>query len=397
MNLKNEQHKDAWIDRGAEGLRSVKVPNSVHQVASIRAIAAPLTTVPRRFGLSVGLAAVVVAILMIGMPLMAERANAASIRLISEAQRAQKTRHQRSFVKDESGKLVLLNEIWQDGEKYAMKFFNSDGLLSGWNTFDGFEMHLYSPADPANGRVASAINDDTEPSALPLETLDDYLNIPALQPVSKKINSSFDGTKCDLYIFGRSGYYKVYIDPSTRLPIGRIVSAKGFYEKDYYDYPATIDYKIFGQPDVAGVEFWSYPQMRVNLQAKLKETLQVAEIGGKKVEVKAVVEGDYATAVIWRGTDFSSSYRDFAKANGGLANMKEFTAADGVTYNVGLVYRQGRPITSIKIPVRDASGKLVGNVSVDMTDQLVCPSPERLLWKPEGGEKTAVAVGSSKK
>ncbi|MEQ1824257.1 MAG: hypothetical protein ABL949_17255, partial [Fimbriimonadaceae bacterium] len=301
MNSENQHPKDPLINLELEALRTVTPAESSVSRAAMSFTEPLSSNSPRRLVWSLGTVTALTMVGILAIPLLPRQADAAEVYKIAQAQKDQKTRYCRSFQRCGDGELILIYEEWLDGAKHTQKFYDTSGSVSGMNGFNGKLNFMYwiDAASTGQGRV-----DDYGAMGIPLETIDSYLNIPALKTFTHQPRVKVEGKVYDYYTFGKNATYRLYVDPSTRLPMRREIFSKGeIIERDFYEYPATIEASTFDTPKIKGVEFYDYAKERPKFVENLKKRGPTQMVAGTTVELKAVLRGNHDVTVVWSGTE----------------------------------------------------------------------------------------------
>ncbi len=407
MNSENRHPNDALIDNELEGLRSVAFNDNARAKAVLAMRTHPTGSATKRWSIGMG-TAIAVAVL-IATPFVTQQASAAEIHKIAAAQRGATTRFCKSFQRGPDGNLIHSYDEWIDGGKHTQKFYNAFGRVSGIASFDGKLSSLYyakSGGVLKSDHVSSfntdaqpleAIIDDVPLSTIPIETVEDYMNIPVLKSFTRQEGVTLNGKSYDLYAFGKTGAYKLWIDTQTHLPVQREVYGRdGIIERDLYEYPAAISPSAFATPSIEGVQFFDFPRARKDLAGKLAKPGEVQQFGGASVEFKGMVLGNHSFAILWKGQlPTGDAYRSVAAqvpGFGAVMGRRGFVDENGEKYEAVEIFFAKTPRMPLKvsIPVVDAKGELVGIAKFTANPLIFAPDTSRLLWRPDEGERTAV-------
>lgn len=209
---------------------------------------------PVRIGSAAALAGAVV----LGGSLVTANAYAGELRAIEAAEQQQKTRHQKSYLFNKTTKPVLIMEFWNDHEKEAYRQFSADGKLEIARVFDGQRKYHYVAPDSVTGRGQWASVEDARYPDFGIETINSILSgrLARDNKIEKKTGVKFDGRVCDYYSIAK-GYYRIWVEPATKLPLKREIYDKGvtLWKRDIYQYPASFPAAVFKPFKTEGVKY----------------------------------------------------------------------------------------------------------------------------------------------
>lgn len=417
--LRGEEPTEQAIDRAVRTMQAPPAPSRAPR--------------PRLLWNATAVAASVGAVAL-ALTMTSSSATAAEFRRISDAVKAQQNRHDRAFRPDEHGNMVMTNETWIEGAKQREVMIDKVGRKSNL-IYDGRRQYISYPNEVP-------FVDDCEPSKIPIEDLAAYLNIEGGRVRSHVKRGSFD-----MYTIDFSGMsFDLTIDPISKLPVSRDVKDKAgnVFEHNEYDYPADIADGIFTIP--SGNEVCDYPKLRDSFAAKLSEPGESKTVGGVTITLKAVLVGRGKVLAVWTGgargdsgpgTDmFIENYpkpiatgrpEQFSVPSPRAANapgptgstLEQPTIKDASGPNEGIwptlkmggqelrgdgAWISGPAITGpikINVPVwaedrtrplilsdgkaHGFHSKMVGRVTFEVKDPIFASSPDRVLFRPDGG------------
>lgn len=421
MNFKNQHVKDDLINHELNGLRKM-VQSEDGMSRAMQAMRQPAETKrPMTLVWPLGLtsaAAGVVALAVIGSG-SSSQAFASDFRAITKAQQEQKTMHEKSWMFHNGTTVERSTELWIDHAKEAFLEHTSDGSLVSASISDGIQNYRYYAGDPSHDIAPGASIDQDWNSHFDIETIQTYLTDDFFKKhsIEKQTDVLLDGRPCDYYSFAK-GYYRLWVDPKTKLPVQREVYDRGvtLVERDTYEYPTQVADSTFRPIEVPGVQTCNYAEKRKELCQKLALAGMSEKVGSVTVSLKAVVVSKNLITPLWTS---SSPKGDAVPARSvsceGLQGGGQFassltaipspfakglqTDAEYVSYPVNLT----EPLT-IKIAVWDQPqsgakpvGKIVGWAKFKVTDAIYVPNVSHLLQKPDGIVGVAVAKDSATK
>lgn len=417
MNPKNPLSESNFVADEIRALRSEEVPDNVRDRALFAMQSPPATAnAPRRK--TWRLVATGAGIVLLGsfVTFRSPAVNAAEIEKLDGAARAQTTRHTRDFRMDASGQMVLANEYWvEDGKQYSI-FRNPDGTTS----IEGFDGKRHFRKDDRGGYI-----DDAHPEAFPIETIRDYLNIPNAKIESIDRDIPEGAGRVDVFVisFG-SMKMRLFIDPSSGLPVRRVVEAPAFREENLYDYPNDIPDAKFEVPVGESATWANYPILNKELARKLDEPGVTKKLDGVSITLKAVIVGDKQVIALWSGgakTDFSAeghleviglqdAYATGLEGCSVWAAKEErrppkglrgdsawFRSTEGLGETITIrvpVWAEDttRPLISHEgLRVPGFHSKLLGKLEFSGIKPIYARDAGRVIWKPESGVRQATA------
>ena len=398
MRSQNPHSNDDCFDQEVQSLRVVRISDK-HVEKSILALQNVKNRhSARRIVWSLSASVMTAAVAIIAVQLVPQRASAAEIHLIARAQLAQQTRFCRSYQRDKSGKLFFAYEEWLDGKKHSQKFYDRTGKIEGFISYDGSKNILFHAAVPEANQPVTAAIDDNDALKFPLETVDDYMQIPALKTFTRVQGVKLDGRVYDLYSFGH-GTYRLYVNPQSRLPVRREIFDKDYLiERDDYEYPKSVDDTLFEAVKVPGVTYYDYPANRAALYRSLTQRGKTKTIDSNHIELKAVLRNSTSVYVVWSEAkdrhvpqNMSSisigGYQTFSRGVRPVITTKgKFLVACSASLMHGETF--SGPL-KINIPVFDDAGRKSGTATFDVEQPFLVPDPDRLIWRPISGESVA--------
>lgn len=404
----------------AEQPNADAVARTIHMVQS----ASPVKKSPARIWVRAAAFALPAAVLGLAFLFKPQTASAASLMQIADAVRAQSTRHARTFKPDGSGNFNLTYETWiENGKQLSAMPDGYGGLrLSG---YDGYRMFTVSS-------TGEGFIDDTEPSGMPIEDLGSYLAFPNALILDHRSGLREGHQDVDLYSVAVGGTrFDLFVDPATHLPLRRDVlyrKSGRFIERNIYDYPTDIPDAKFSPP---AETLCNYPAVREELAKRLAQPGQKQVVGGVTISLKAVIVGKYSVMALWTGgargnyLKEGSMWVEGLRHGGGappdpfrVPSLEPFTSSRSPVFSNGQLILgdellASEPITldppfriSVAVWAEDPSqplistdgrklgngSKKVGRATFVVGAPLYAESPDRLLWRPTGGEDQAAAA-----
>ena len=256
-----------------------------------------------------------------------------------------------------------------------------------------------------------------------IETVDSTLNSDFFRTrkIEKQTGVNLNGRTCDYYSLA-NGYYRIWVDQATRLPIQREIYNKGvtLWERDTYEYPTTMPEAKFLAPTIPGVNAFDYIAARKALQAKLAGYGKIQKVGDVTISLKAVVRDDNQITAIWTTSGLDGRTDNAVNLQvEGAQNQDKF----GQVVDSNLPFEE-RPILNAKLrliwgqPLKTPTmmriaawtgdkgkvgkdgkplKKFAGWATFTVDDVITCPHIENLLHKPvRGGQGIAMNVTRKK-
>jgi len=325
MNFNNQHSSDEIIERELRALR--EPASSKHGVGdAIRAMQSMPSSSRLSIKWPIGIGSIAVAagaVIVVGS-LTTAKAYAGDLRDIASAQEHQKTMYQKSYIYSGSKEPIRVLETWLDHEKEAMRQFSEEGNLQYATVSDGKLCFRYSAGSPDIDPSATIDVDRSEHFGI--ETIMSYLQSDFFQKhaIEKTSGVKLNGKTCDLYNFAK-GYYRVWVDPVTKLPLQREVYDKGvtLWERDVYEYPAEFSSETFKAPNIPGMTYFDYPAARIRLEKSLAAPGTTQTVGGVKVTLKAIVKDGQSLTVLFKSTGDQGKFNDVRRLP--LPNVRFFT------------------------------------------------------------------------
>lgn len=422
MNFNKRHPSDEIIERELQGLRNPV--ESKHGVGdAIRTMqSTPAVKGWRSFKWPIGIGSVAVAagaVILVGS-LTTGKAYASELKDIASAQEHQKTMYQKAYIYQGSKTPQRVMETWIDQNKEAFRQYTGDGVLQVASAADGKRQYRYFSKAMGSLVEPNATIDEDRSEHFGIETITAYLNSEFFQKHSIKKTSgvNLNGRTCDLYNFA-NGYYRIWVDPVTKLPLQREIYDKGvtLWERDVYEYPPTFTESTFGPMKVKGMEYFDFIAARKQLQGTLEKPGVSQKVGDIVITLKAIVKDQRQVRAIWTtsGVDGwqnrNSSSFDIVgalKAYGSVGDMATFRVPGQQLLNEELVLQDGKAFklpATIRIAAWEADSanigqdgkpgkKLVGWATFTVKDVMTTPFNSQLFrtWSYE----TARAVGVAK-
>lgn len=419
MNSNNQHPMDEIIDRELQGLRNpVESKHGVGDaIMAMQASPAVKRGISLKWPLGIGSVAVAAGTVILATSLTTGKAYAGDLRDIASAQEHQKTMHQKSFMFQGESRPIRVVETWIDHDKEALRQYSSDGSLQVVTVGDGKRMHKYfaaTPEIPANASIEEDFG-----THFSIETITSYIQSDFFQKhsIEKTSGIKLNGRTCDLYNFAK-GYYRVWVDPTTKLPLQREVYDKGvtLWQRDIYEYPTSFAAKVFTPEVVPGLPYFDYPMARKQMQAKLDQPGVSQKVGSVTITLKGVVRGPREIRAIW-STSGVSGWSGPSSSSLEVAGVRK--SYSSVRDLAGMTFAPGKEVlneelimedsNSFKLPAtiriaaweadpahRDSAGKpgkkLVGWASFRVTEVFAVPFVGQLFFVPSGEVGSATSV-----
>jgi hypothetical protein len=416
MNFNTQPRSDEMIDRELEAMRQ-PVESKYGLGDAIRTMQSRPVVKRNRFKWPLGVGSVAViggTIVLIGS-LTPSRALAGELHAISLAQEHQATKYMKAVIFGGSTTPMMIHETWTDHEKEAYRQYDPKGIVQAAIVGDGERSHTYFGGGLALGRKYQAFVDEDRSDHFSIETIDALLNSKFFREhkIEKKSGVVLNGKTCDFYNFA-NGYYRVWVDPATKLPLQREIYDRGvtLWERDVYEYPTLFPATTFLPYRANELEYFDYIGARDRLRATLKESGRSQKVGNVTITLKAVIQDDGQVRAIWStsGVDGSKGGASPSFEIPGAEKMGGYNGAlptEGVApgqalLNEGVLYRQSLPSSAtIRIAAWEPSGgsrdpKFVGWATFKVTDVLRVPAAGGLLRQASQEiEKAASGVATA--
>lgn len=414
MNFNNQhssdQHaSDEIIDRDLKALR--EAPHSAYGMGD--AIKAMQST-PKvskgslRWPIGLGSLAVAGGTLVLVISVSTGKAYARELHEISSAQEKQKMVYSKSVIYQGSQKPERVLELWIDHNKETMRQFQGDGTLTFVNVCDGRLRYVYDAGNAGLGLPRSASIEVDRMEHTTIDTVDKMLQSEFFRTrkIEKKSGVMLKGRKCDYYNFA-NGYYRLWVDPATKLPLQREIYDKGvtLWERDTYEYPTSLPKEMFEEPKIAGMQFFDYPKARQELADKLVNVGQTQKVGDITVDLRAIVKDEGTIAAIW-----TTSNGQMCPPEGVFTTLEIEGTEPGTSFGMnlaGLPYRGeaklfhwcrrimlNKPLSSsfkVKIAAWDGK-KMLGKATFTVNEVSSYPSVGQLFAVPVNGGGIAKAT-----
>ena len=417
MNYNNQQSSDDIFDRELQALRT--------PVESILGVGDAIRTMQQspkspsklqlKWPIGIGSVAVAAGAFLLVGSLTTGKAYAKELHEISAAQLEQKTMIEKAYNFVGHATPDWVTEQYVDHNREAYYQIRGGGL-EAVNISDGVRKYSYGRGSSGNGSPGLAFKafaqiDEDKSEHWTIETVDATLNSEFFRTrkIEKKAGVILNGRTCDYYSLA-NGYYRFWVDPVTKLPIQREIYSKGvtLWERDTYEYPATMPEDKFVAPTFPGVTTFDYIAARKKLVDQFGLTGQVQKVGGVTISLKAVIKDEYRIAALWTTsgfdgrTDFAVNLQvDGAQNQDKLGEVVEtnLPAVDLPILNARLRLKWGQPFklpTTVKIAAwtadrdhLDKNGKptkkFAGWATFAVNQVIDSPIIEQLLRRPVGG------------
>ncbi len=428
MNYNNQQSSDEIIDRELQALR--EPVESMHGVGdairTMQETPKSKRTLNLRWPIGIGSVAVAASAIILVGSLSTGKAYAGELHAISAAQLGQHTMIMKcaNFVGHETPEWTT--EWYLDHQRHASFEYRDHGRLQYMEVGDGTRRFTYSAGSTSpSGYVVKeqALIDEDTSSLMTIGTVDSYLkdDFFKARKIEKQTNVDLNGRTCDLYLLA-NGCYRIWVDQATRLPIQREVYSKGvtLWERDTYEYPATMPEDKFKEPTIPGITAFDYIAARKTVTDSFTQPGQVQTVGGVTISLKAMVKDENQIVALWTTsgldgrTDFAVNLQvEGAQNQDKLGEVVEsnLPSVDRTILNARLRVIYGQPFklpTTVKIAVwsgdngkLDKNGKpvkkFVGWATFAVDQVIDAPHIENLLHRPVQGTGEGIALNTKKK
>ena len=428
MNFNNQQSSDDLIDRELQALRMPVESKDGIGGAILAMKAQPRGKKALQLKWPIGIGSVAVAAgswLLVGS-LTTGKAYAKELHEISAAQLGQKTMIEKAYNYVGHSTPDWVTEEYVDHNREAFYQFRGD-RLDAVTICDGIRKYAYGGGSSGNGNPSLAYMpyaqiDEDKSEHWTIQTVDSTLNDDYFRTrkIEKQTGVNLNGRTCDYYSLA-NGYYRIWVDPATKLPIQREIYSKGvtLWERDTYEYPSTMPEAKFQPPSIPEVPVFDYIATRKNLVNTFSQPGQVKKVGDVTISLKAVVKDDNQITALWTTSGLDGRTDNAVNLQvEGAQNQDTFgevvetnlPSVDRLILNARLRLIWGQPFktpTTVKIAAWtgdhgkvDKDGKplkkIAGWATFTVDDVINCPHIENLLHKPVGGGG-GVAMNATKK
>lgn len=411
MNFNNQHPSDEIIERELRALRE-PMADSHGMSDAIRTMqASPAQRSPRfnpwvlRLG-SVGLAAIGIAV---GVSLTTSKAFAQELKDIASSTKQHVRQHTKSYLFGGNPEPMSVVELWTS-ENFQKMVQYQNGKLQVSNVSDGSLRYNYYSGGLPGGMPPDASIDVDQGEPLPIETIESMLNSEFFRKhrIAKQTGVMLNGRAYDYYDFA-NGYYRMWVDPATKLPVQREIYDKGktLWERDIYEYPAEFSSDTFKAPDIPGMTYFDYPTARTRLEAALAAPGTTRSVGGVKVTLKAIIKDRQSLTVLFESTGGGGKFNDVRRLP--IPNVRFFTENfhdDQITIakpsglkNERMYFTTDsflKTLETIKIGVWDKD-KFVGYAEFPYKNIFEAPYTSTLLMRPVAGPAQVAKAASTKR
>ncbi len=428
MNYNNQQSSDEIIDRELQALREPVV--SMHGVGdairTMQQTPKSKRTLNLRWPIGIGSVAVAAGAVILVGSLSTGKAYAGELHAVSAAQLSQQNMIMKcaNFVGHETPEWTT--EWYKDHDREASFEYREHGRLQNLSIGDGTRRYVYGAGSSLpDGYVAKpgAQIDEDNSHHFTIGTVDSYLkdDFFKTRKIEKQTGVDLNGRTCDLYLLAK-GYYRIWVDQATRLPIQREVYSKGvtLWERDTYEYPTVMPEDKFKEPTIPGITTFDYIAARKTVTDSFSQPGLVQKVGGVTISLKAVVKDENIVVALWTTsgldgrTDFAVNLQvDGAQNQDKLGEVVEsnLPSVDRTILNARLRTLYGQPFktpTTLKIAAwsgdngkLDKNGKpvkkFVGWATFKVDQVIEAPHIEQLLHHPVRGTGEGIALNTTKK
>lgn len=303
----NDQHaSDEIIERELKALR--EAPQSAYGVGgAIKTMRSTPKVSKRSLRWPIGLGSLAVAggALVLVISVSTGKAYARELHEISSAQEKQKTMRMNAYLYGGKKTPYMMITTVLDHHKEAISQRDGSGQLEYVSIGDGSLRYTYAASGTASGLIPTANIEVDYSEHFRIESIEEYLQSDFFRKhkIEKTSGVTLNGKTCDLYNFA-NGYYRLWVDPATKLPLQREIYDKGvtLWERDTYEYPTEVPQQTFAEPKIPGVKFFYYPPARRELAEKLEKRGQTQKVGEVTIELRAVVRDKGTVAALWTTT-----------------------------------------------------------------------------------------------
>ncbi len=273
---------DEVIDRELIGLREPVESRNGMGDAIRKMQGAPVRKGPFAYNWPIGIGSVAIgalAVFVIGS-ITTAKAYAGELKAISMAQKGRKTVYQKAFMYNGAKVPKMVTELWLDLEKMAFRQYGENGNLLVTRSSDGKQLFTYISKEQAGGRSAYAEVQDDHSEHFSVDSIDALLTSEffSQRKIEKTSGVKLNGITCDYYNLA-NGYYRIWVDPKTKLPLKREVydHCVTLWERDIYEYPASFADSTFKPYHVDGVPYvrvtrWESPSNTSHDAVKAKSS-----------------------------------------------------------------------------------------------------------------------------
>jgi hypothetical protein len=418
---------DEIIDRELQGLR-----NPVESTHGVGDAIMAMQSAPKakgwsslKWSIGIGSVAVAVGAIIFVGSLATTKAYARELHEISAAQLGQQTMIMKCANYQGHATPDWTTEWYLDHNRQASYEYRDQGKLHNVDISDGIRRFTYGAGSwMPNGYVAKpyAQIDQDNSEHFTIETVDSYLNSDYFKTrkIEKQTDVDLNGRICDLYLLA-NGSYRIWVDKATRLPIQREIYNKGvtLWERDTYEYPATMPEAKFQEPTIPGITPFDYIAARKTVVDSFSQPGQIQTVGGVTISLKAVVKDENQIAALWTTSGLDERTNAVNLQVKGAQNQdtlgqvveSNLTSPDRTILNARLRLIYGQPFklpTTVKIAAwsgdngkLDKDGKpvkkLVGWATFTVDKVIEAPHIEQILNRPKRGNGEGIALNTTKK
>ncbi|MBI1332654.1 MAG: hypothetical protein GC165_07215 [Armatimonadetes bacterium] len=406
MHIHTRHTSDELIDRELQALR--EPASSVHGLGdAILAMQATPTikgSTSRkwllRLGPAVGIGAVALA-----FSLSSGKAYAGELQAIANAQNFRQAKYQKSFLFGGQAKPYLVTELFIQGDSETFRQFAPDGTLQVALVRNGDVSSNYFSGDALNGLPARGSIDEDHSGHMGIDSIDSLLHSSFFRThsVVKKTGVELNGHSYDYYDLA-NGYYRLWVDPDTKLIAQREIydHGKTLWERDVYDYPASFPKPTFKQPQVPGITFFDYLTARRELERRLADGGDVQNVGGVSICLKALIRDHRTYSALFTTTGAQGDINDNRNCQVSGAtylstrlDLSTLNLRQGEQLLTTRAYVEGTEGTSdnptVKIGAWNRDGKFVGWATFRPGKVLYAPFAEQLVHRSSSAGGVAKA------
>lgn len=410
MNYNTQHPSDEIIDRELQALR--QPASSVHGLgdAILAMKATPKAKRPTLGTWMLRLSPLAIAAgAFLAFSLSPAKAYAQELGEIADAQHHRMAKFQKSYIFAGESQPLRISELYLEGDRECFREFSPDGTLQSVNVRDGYRVYRYYIGSPKEGVRTSASIEEDSGGELSITTLDSMLTSDffSKRKIVKQSGVKLNGMTCDYYDFA-NGYYRLWINPKTKLPIQREVWDRGktLWERDVYEYPVSFPTTTF-EAKIPGVTFFDYPSARTRLESKIADGGQVKSVGGVSICLKALIRDPQGILAIFtttggkgnpmdrrlmkmEGTQYAAYFQD--------VSTLRVSGADKLLGVMAVGPMNQTPSKTIEVGAWDAQNHYVGSVSFSTEEAFEAPFAGTLARRPIAGPPLkAISVAKSKR
>jgi hypothetical protein len=313
MNSDLQPPTDELIDSELQALRMpVHSPSVGDAIRSMQAEPSRKGRPVLKWSLGFGSIAFVAGAVILFGSLTTTNAYAGELLKIAAAQDGQKLVYEKSYLYGENGRPALVMEIWTDHNRETYRQHDGNGRLEVAIVSDGKRsFHYFAGARDGSMNPFAGIDDDRS-DHFGILSIDSLLQGDFFKKhkIEKKTGVKLNGHICDYYSFA-NGYYRVWADSVTKLPLQRDIYDKGvsLWKRSVYEYPSAFAESVFRPYKADQIHYFDFMAARKQLRQKLSGPGQSQRVGNVTITLKALVKDNQRIRAIWSTTG-AQGWRD---------------------------------------------------------------------------------------